>query len=458
MNKLHELRQNKKDAVLRAEAAEARAKAKGATAEEIAAANAECDQALSEAETLEAEIKAEQKRVDDEAAAAAARKAKLASLRQGTGPRTVERSHTPSPTPRVEHARDLSEDDPRAGFRSHREFFHAVMTAGLTGRADDRLAPLRAAAGSDEQGEYSNGFGGFLVPEGFRPGMLTVGIESDPTAGRTTLVPMDTPTVKINARTDKNHTTSVTGGLRFYRRAETTEGTASRMEMEQVVLHANPLMGVNFQTEELLADSPSSIAAIIEAGFREELPAYLLNEKLRGTGVGQMLGVLNSGNPALVSVAKEGSQAADTIVGANILKMRARCWGYGRAIWLANIDTYEQLAKVHVAGTNGDVFLFSPARGEDVPDMLLGRPIFFTEFVETLGDKGDILLADWSQYLEGQLGGVNSAESMHVRFLNNERCFKVSLRNDGRPWWRSAITPVKGANSLSPFVTLDARA
>lgn len=452
MNKLLELRNQKKDAITRAEAADRRAKAKDATADIVAAANKECDEALAESEQLEEEIKAEQARVDAEAKASAERAKKLAAARQGTGSRTVERSHT---TPaRVENVRDLRAEDPNHGFRSSREFFHAVMQAGLGQRADDRL---RAAAGSDEQGEYSNGFGGFLVPESVRPGMLSVGIDGDPTAGRTTLIPMETPTVKINARTDKNHTTSVTGGLRFYRRAETVEGTSSRMEMEQVILHANPLMGVNFQTEELLADSPASVAAIIEAGFREELPAFLLKEKLRGTGVGEMLGVLNSGNPSLVTVSAEGGQSADTIVGANILKMRARAWGYGRAIWLANIDTYEQLAKTHVAGTNGDVFLFSPARGEDVPDMLLGRPIIFTEFMSTLGDVGDILLADWSQYLEGQLGGINSAESMHVRFLANERAFKVSLRNDGRPWWRSAITPVKGASTLSPFVTLAAR-
>jgi hypothetical protein len=65
---------------------------------------------------------------------------------------------------------------------------------------------------------------------------------------------------------------------------------------------------------------------------------------------------------------------------------------------------------------------------------------------------------NWSQYLEGTLQGLQSDESIHVRFLANERTFRFYLRNDGRGWWKSALTPRKGANSLSPFVGLAERA
>ena len=53
---------------------------------------------------------------------------------------------------------------------------------------------------------------------------------------------------------------------------------------------------------------------------------------------------------------------------------------------------------------------------------------------------------------------IQSAESVHVRFENHERTFKLWTRNCGAPWWRSALTPNKGANSLSPIVLLAARA
>ena len=143
-----------------------------------------------------------------------------------------------------------------------------------------------------------------------------------------------------------------------------------------------------------------------------------------------------------------------SIKGADILTARRRCWRYSEAIWLANHDTYEDLAKAHITGTNGDVFLFNPARGEDVPDMLLGRPVFFTEFAETKGTKVDLLLGAWSQYLEGTYQTTERAESIHVRFLEHERVFKFWLRNAGAPWWNAALTPKKGAATLSPFVTI----
>jgi hypothetical protein len=49
-------------------------------------------------------------------------------------------------------------------------------------------------------------------------------------------------------------------------------------------------------------------------------------------------------------------------------------------------------------------------------------------------------------------------ESIHVRFAQNEKAFRATTRNDGQLWWRTALTPKKGANTLSPVVTLAVRA
>jgi hypothetical protein len=93
-----------------------------------------------------------------------------------------------------------------------------------------------------------------------------------------------------------------------------------------------------------------------------------------------------------------------------------------------------------------------------VPDLLLGRPCIFTEWAKTLGDQGDLVLGTWSQFLEGTYQTLQSAESIHVRFLEHERTMKFWLRNAGAPWWRSALTPKNSTSTLSPFVVLDARA
>lgn len=348
------------------------------------------------------------------------------------------------------------EDDPKAGFASHQEFLMAVMEAPVKGEVSDDRLKFLATAGSDEQGGHSDPHGGFFMPEGLYGGVMSLGFDGDPT--NPMMIPMQTQVVNINARVDKNHSSSVSGGLTVGRTAETQEPSSSRQSYEQIKLEARMQTGLAYATEQLLQRSPISFAALLDQGFRDEFASQTLKEKIYGTGAGEPQGVINA--PGTVSVAKEGGQSADTIVTANILNMRKRAWRYGRSIWLANHDTLDTLMQLHIAGTNGDRFLFAPGNGTDSPDTFLGRPIFFTEWCKTIGDKGDIVLGDWSQYLWGYLGTTtpNRAESVHVRFLNHERTFKFWLENDGSPWWRTPLTPANGANTLSPFVTLDERA
>ena len=390
-----------------------------------------------------------------------------------------------------------AERDPRRGFGNHRDFLMAVMQSSHAREvdqvADERLHALaqvdhtdrmaaggaafmlpaaftpgsvlggdlsgldaRMAAGSDEQGVYQDQYGGFAVPTTTYPGILEVGGEMDPTMGRTMDIPMATPSINITARTDKDHSKSVSGGFIVTRTPETVAITASRAKIERITLRATVLAGLAFESEELLSDSPISFMALIDGGFREQFAFHMLNEKLRGGGGNEYIGVINA--PATVTVAKEASQVADTLVAENVLKMRARCWGYGQAIWLANHDTYPQLAAAAITkGSAGVVAVFQPSLREGRPDMLLGRPIYYGEHPETLGDKGDLILGNWSQYLEGMYQPLQSAESVHVRFVEHERAFKFWLRNAGAPWWRSPLTPHKGS-TLSPFVVLAARA
>jgi HK97 family phage major capsid protein len=255
---------------------------------------------------------------------------------------------------------------------------------------------------------------------------------------------------------DKNHTTSVSGGLTVTRRPETVDATSSRMELEQVTMRAASLFGLSYATEEILTDSPISFIALISNGFSQEFASKLIDERINGSGSGEFEGVMNS--PALISVSKETGQAADTINYENVKKMRARVWGYRNAIWLANHDCLPELMSlVQVVGTGGAP-VYQPSAKEDRPDLLLGRPIFYTEYTKTIGDAGDILCVNPTQYLEGTYQPLQSAESMHVRFVQHERAFKFWLRNDGRGWWRSALTPKNSTSTLSPFVRLAARA
>ena len=354
--------------------------------------------------------------------------------------------------------KDSWQDDPKLGYKSHRDFLLDVTRSDAMHRqhaspqvASCFSAPMMATAGSDEQSTQSDRYGGYLIPEGFRPDLLKLGMEADPTVGRVTNIPMTTPTLKLTARTDKDHSSSVSGGLTVSRRVETQQPTSSRMEIERISLDVTGQFGLAYTSEEVLERSPISFVSLLEMGFRDEYASAGFDEKINGDGAGGPEGILNS--LALISVTRN---TTNEIRGIDIVNMRTRAYRYGRRyIWMANHDCYPQLVDVNLAASNSDNWLFHHGNGTDVPDTLVGLPIFFTEYCAAMGTVGDILLVDWSQYLWATYGrDMRSAESIHVRFLNHERTFKFWTYNDGRCWWRSVFTPKNGANTLSPFVAL----
>lgn len=405
------------------------------------------DALSAELDTVKAAIADEKRLLDEEKAIAAA-------LPSAAGdPNAVATDHARQAV----EVRDNAQDDPKRGFRDHKDYLKAVMAAGRGQRVDPRLLPLQAAAGSDEQAEYSGPYGGFLVPSGVAPGILSVAPQDDVLTPLFTPVEMTTPTVSFNARVDKNHSTSVSGGFVVTRRPETVDGTASRQKYEQVTLTANEEFGLAFASQRLLTDSPASFVAIIQAGFRDEFVANAMKEYISGTGVGERQGALNAG--CKVSVSKETGQAAATIVKANIDNMAARCWRYQRAVWLANQNTRAQLKSlVQVVGTGGNSVPYFMTEGAPAgfDGMLDGRPLVFTEFAETLGTEGDLILIVPSEYLVGTYQSEQFAESMHVRFAAAENAYRFYRRNDGQWWWSTALTPKKGS-TLSPVVTLATR-
>ena len=230
-------------------------------------------------------------------------------------------------------------------------------------------------------------------------------------------------------------------------------------------LNLKKLIGVAYATDELLQDS-TALESILMQAFPEEFSFVIEREIFEGQGAGEMMGVLNS--TALVSVAKETSQVAATIVAENVMKMWSRCWSRSRAnaVWFINQDCeptlYQMNVKIkNVAGTENvggmPVYIGAGGLSGSQYATLYGRPVIPVEYCATVGTKGDIMLMDMSQYLIIDKGGLQSAQSMHVRFLNDEQTFRWTIRNDGQPIWNAPLTPFKGTNTLSPFVSLDVR-
>jgi len=281
-------------------------------------------------------------------------------------------------------------------------------------------------------------------------------------------VPMTTNSLDIPARVDKDHTTSVTGGTVAYRTAETKTVSLTKDQYEMVSLKLSELNVASAATRQIMQYSPISIAALIEQSQREAQQSKRMDEFLNGSGNGCPLGVLNVGNAALLEVDRTTGQAdADILTGNDILLVRKRVYGYQNAVWIANIDLLEWVVKLCIESPNnaGVIKLFSPmdpASGR--PDMLLGRPIYFTEYAPGIATDDGATIDEWSthflscinfsQYLYGARGNGTMDRSIHVRFLEREEMFLFTSEDDGRPWWKTVMTPKNGISTQSPFVTL----
>lgn len=262
----------------------------------------------------------------------------------------------------------------------------------------------------------------------------------------------------INGVDETNRATgSRWGGVVGYRLAEGGSITPSKPAFRRINWELKKYGVYIYGTDELLADT-TQFNAIVQQSAAEEL-AFMANvDVYAGLGVGGPLGVMNSG--ALVTVAKETNQTADTIIYENIVKLWARLHPRNKAnaVWFINCECATQLdALALVAGTSAIPAYFVGTRPDGV-STLKGRPIVETEFNEALGDKGDILLADFGEYLFWEKAGVQSASSIHVAFVTDETVFRFIYRCDGTSAIASPLTPYKGAGTLSPFVTLAERA
>jgi HK97 family phage major capsid protein len=345
-------------------------------------------------------------------------------------------------------------------FNSLADQLRAVVEASRPGgRIDDRLYRVseRFASGMN-QGIGSEG--GFMIEPTFAAEILRNTYENGALVNRCRKFPLgeNSNGIKLPVVDETSRATgSRFGGVQVYRAAEAATVTATKPKFGRLELNLKKLMALCYVTDELLADS-TVLANFLTTCFSEELAFTIDNEILRGGGGAEMLGVLNS--PALVVCSKESNQVAATINLANVYKMWGRMWARSRrtAVWLVNQDAEPQLWQLVSTLGSGGVPVYTPPGGASASpySMLMGRPVIPIEQCSTLGTVGDIVLADFSQFVFIDKP-AEAATSMHVRFIYDEQTFRLVYRCDGQPAWKSALMPYKGSNTVSPFVTLETR-
>lgn len=389
----------------------------------------------------------------------------LADMREAVADLTNEWENTPAHAPLSMGGFNSFQDNgaSRRGekpFNSFGEQMAAVMRAGMpSGRTDDRLHVVNAASGLNETVPSD---GGFVVQSDFTTDLLRGIYDTGKLAKLCNRVQIsgNSNSIKLPAPDETSRATgSRWGGIRGYWAGEADEATKSKPKFRQLELAPKKLVGLCYATDELLADA-RILETVIKQGFSDEFGFLIDDAIFNGSGAGQPLGFLNAG--CLVTVDKESGQNADTVVLPNVLNMWARLLpgSQERAVWLCNVDVLPQLYQMSLAVGTGGGPVFLPASGVSGSPhaSLMGVPLIPVEQAATLGDLGDLVLADLGGgYIMAEKGGLQSDMSIHVRFVYGENVFRFVLRIDGQPVLSSAVTPYKGANALSHFVALEAR-
>ena len=419
--KLSKLQQMRAEAVARAKAIQKVAENRAMTAEEKASFDTE----LASAEDLQMQI-------------AAAERLNELDRNAASG---------------IEVVGDLAAKKPWGGLG---EQLAAVRRVAVS-QGRDTDPRLFAAMGSNESVDAE---GGFLVAPEYSDIILQRTYDEGQVTSRCATIPMKSNRLVINGLDEDSRATGQRyGGIQVFRIAEAANYTNSKPAFKQVQLTANKLIGLMYATDEILEDT-AALAKWASDNFPKAFAFQLDDEAINGTGAGQMLGVAKSG--AAIIVAKDAGQGTGTISNTNIFNMHQRLWGPSRknAAWFVNSDLENQLWNLtRGAGTAVELLYTGPGKNGNNTEygVMMGHPVIFIEQAAAGGNQGDINLFDMSQYLLGQKEGIKTDSSIHVQFLTGEQVFRWTLRNDGQPIPKKPLTPYKGSNTLSPFVTLAAR-
>ena len=111
----------------------------------------------------------------------------------------------------------------------------------------------------------------------------------------------------------------------------------------------------------------------------------------------------------------------------------------------------QYVAIMQLESTSG-VKIIQPSFEVSAYGTIFGRPVNVIEQADVDANDTSIMFLDLSQYLVIKKGGIQEAQSIHVKFLEDEVAYRWTTRLGGSPKLASKITLPSG-DVVAPFVT-----
>jgi HK97 family phage major capsid protein len=365
----------------------------------------------------------------------------FARVAQGIGPRALPGSDGLAIRARSAKYADLfgRRALSNGGFESFNAFLRSWHQAGTAGW-DPRIQAAN-------QVEDLLSSGGAFVPEAYSAALLDRSLEAELIRPRATNFAMTTETLKIPAFDNYDQSSTLYGGFTAQWIKEGGAITLQTAKTRLMQLTAAKLALLGASSNELLADG-NNFEAALSSAMIGALTWFFDYYFLRGDGAGQPLGILN--DPALVTVTKDAAHSPGDagLVFGDIASMFSRLHPscVENAVWIAHTTTIPKLLSMQYTapiniGAGSQAVAVEGVGGQY---KLLTKPVIFTSKTPTLGTKGDLILADLSQYMVGIRTGMALEKSIHANFTTDETVFRLITRLDGQGSWKKAITPKSG--------------
>jgi HK97 family phage major capsid protein len=299
--------------------------------------------------------------------------------------------------------------------------------------------------------------GGYTVPTEYSAQLLQIATAQSPVLARVRRIPVNAPVGEYPALdqylapTAGSGETALAAGTKAKPRAEGAayNETQPDFEMIRYRLH-DSAAGMVKVSRELRADSAAGVEAFLRNVIGVSVASKLEYQILRGTGVGEPLGILNS--PALIGITPDTN---NTFAYADAVEMVARFKAVaGTPVWIYHPGMINDIALFQI-GTGGAAFVNSMSAS--TPLSLLGYPLVSSEHLPQPDNSGCAVLVDLGAYLLFEKGGLYIEFSEHAAFTEGKDIWRFGIRCDGQPWMKSAITLAdpQGGYTVSPFVSFN---
>lgn len=310
-------------------------------------------------------------------------------------------------------------------------------------------------------GERVPAEGGFLLPQRLMNQVLAY-MQTGIIRPRCTVIPMNGISVPIPVLENPSQASGnqALGGLTFSFTQPGAAITATAPNFSRVALEAwsdKALMSA--VPNELLADATPFTEHFLPQTIAQGLSWHIDDQAIyQGTGVGQPQSLVNA--PGAVAVTRSDPSGFH-ISHLDVVTMLKNLHPASKATatWLASEDMFDQLLELNeIVGSAPTGQNIAPPQtlkfnSDSGRWELLGLEIIANDHQPALNTTGDLMLADLSLLLLGELGQMTLELAPQAGFGSDTSLIRIRYRWDCRYWPQSTITLANG-KVVSPLVVL----